>query len=217
MKVLCFGDSITWGAWDTQGGWVERLRRKVDQLCIESDLQKFVLLYNLGISSDTSERVLHRVEAETKARSLEDDDLAFLISLGTNDSIWLRDEERHWIERDQFAANLTGIVATASGASDRICLVGSAAVDESKTHPYRSEPNLESSNADIKSYEETCREVAKSARVDFVPIFDRFEAVGAGTLFNDGVHPNDHGHQIIADQVWPTLEAWITGVSLRNP
>lgn len=31
MRVLVFGDSITQGFWDTEGGWVERLRKYYDQ------------------------------------------------------------------------------------------------------------------------------------------------------------------------------------------
>lgn len=34
MRVLVFGDSITQGYWDTEGGWVKRIRSHYDLLQI---------------------------------------------------------------------------------------------------------------------------------------------------------------------------------------
>ena len=30
-RILIFGDSITYGAWDKEGGWVQRLRKFLDE------------------------------------------------------------------------------------------------------------------------------------------------------------------------------------------
>ena len=30
-KILIFGDSICYGKWDKEGGWVTRLRKYIDQ------------------------------------------------------------------------------------------------------------------------------------------------------------------------------------------
>lgn len=30
MRILVFGDSIVYGAWDTEGGWAERLKKRED-------------------------------------------------------------------------------------------------------------------------------------------------------------------------------------------
>jgi lysophospholipase L1-like esterase len=109
-NILCFGDSITYGAWDSQGGWVTRLRERIDRICIESDLEKFYLTYNLGISSDTSERLLERFDSELAARMLEEGQPRFVFSIGTNDSIWLVDEDKHCVELEEFKSNIHAII-----------------------------------------------------------------------------------------------------------
>ncbi len=209
MKIVCFGDSITWGAWDSQGGWVTRLRKKTDQICIQSGIEKFILLYNLGISSDTSERVLARMQLEISARALEEGDFAFLVSLGTNDSTWLRHEQRYRIELEQFTRNMTDIVTVAKQYSDQIALIGSTGVDETKTRPYSWDASVESSNVDIQRYDKASEGVAAQTGVAFIPIFDAFMANDPVSMLLDGVHPNDRGHEFLANRIWPTVSNWI--------
>ena len=49
MNILVFGDSIAYGKWDEQGGWVQRLRKYIDKKYNLIDEPKSWLVYNLGI------------------------------------------------------------------------------------------------------------------------------------------------------------------------
>lgn len=69
MRVLVFGASITQGYWDTQGGWVQRLRTHYDKKQIADLTKDNPSVFNLGVSADTTKDILERFEAETKARS----------------------------------------------------------------------------------------------------------------------------------------------------
>ena len=86
MKILVFGDSIAYGAWDREGGWVQRLRRFLDEK--NSD----VLVYNLSIDSDTTEDLLERFEFETKQR-IRGDEIILIFAIGVNDSQIFRGRE----------------------------------------------------------------------------------------------------------------------------
>ena len=67
-RILVFGDSITYGAWDKRGGWVQRLREFLDEKNL-IDLNKIpVLIYNLGVSGDTTNDALERFEFESKKK-----------------------------------------------------------------------------------------------------------------------------------------------------
>jgi len=66
--ILVFGTSTTYGAWDSEGGWVARLRKFLDEKTISSNYKSEGLIYNLGVSGDKTEDVLKRFEPETKAR-----------------------------------------------------------------------------------------------------------------------------------------------------
>ncbi|MEA2003336.1 MAG: hypothetical protein U9O53_00050 [archaeon] len=73
--ILVFGDSIVWGAWDSEGGWVDRLKMKINRNAIkairknpESD---YNVIYNLGVAGINIKNVLSRIKSETKARDYE--------------------------------------------------------------------------------------------------------------------------------------------------
>src|SRR3989344_900147 len=102
MSNICiFGDSITFGAWDSEkGGWVNRLR-----LQLESK-EDYPFVYNLGIPGDTTSELLKRFAVEAKAR--QPDILVF--SIGVNDSIYVKSKDKQLILPNQFQNNLQKLV-----------------------------------------------------------------------------------------------------------
>ncbi len=84
MRVLVFGDSITQGFWDMEGGWVSRIRKHYDQQMIYDADNDLPSIFNLGVSADSSDDVLVRFENETKVRATEE--IAFIIAIGVNDA-----------------------------------------------------------------------------------------------------------------------------------
>src|SRR5437762_377896 len=87
MRVLIFGDSITQGFFDVRGGWVGRLREHYDMLQLKNPTTySQPVIFNLGISGDTAEKLVRRFENETEARLWPDEDMAFVFSIGTNDA-----------------------------------------------------------------------------------------------------------------------------------
>ena len=49
--ILVFGTSSTYGCWDEEGGWVQRLRKHLDKKQLtDKDSDLYYLVYNLGIS-----------------------------------------------------------------------------------------------------------------------------------------------------------------------
>ena len=77
MRILIFGDSITYGAWDTElGGWANRLR-----IAFDKENQDWNI-YNLGVSGDTINDVLKRFDVECQAREPE----KLIFAIGINDA-----------------------------------------------------------------------------------------------------------------------------------
>src|SRR6478735_8412820 len=82
-RILIFGDSISQGFHDSQGGWADRLKRDF----LELDKQNSV--FNLGISGDNSRHVLVRFDLEVQARTKRwdsRDDTTIILAVGTNDT-----------------------------------------------------------------------------------------------------------------------------------
>jgi lysophospholipase L1-like esterase len=85
MRILVFGDSIAYGAWDTQGGWVERLKCDAHLQTAQSRGANKLQIINLGIGGDTSTKILKRMHDEIVARKDPKWPLALIIGLGIND------------------------------------------------------------------------------------------------------------------------------------
>ncbi len=87
MRVLVFGASITQGFWDTEGGWVARLREHYDKQRIANQSDRGIpTFFNLGISGDTSKNLRKRFVAETEARVWPNEDMLFILCIGTNNA-----------------------------------------------------------------------------------------------------------------------------------
>lgn len=210
MRVLVFGCSITQGYWDTDGGWVERLRSHFDRLQVV-DLQgnDEPAIFNLGISGDNSRNILDRIEAETVARTWHNNLPVIIIQIGVNDSSSDNKEINESIRvsiRD-YESNLRAIIKKVQPISSKIIFVGLSACDELRTTPVAWGEDHYTNKA-IKDYENVMKLVAKEHNLPFIPIFDEFKrAIDGGEDFlPDGLHPNNAGHQFIAGIVRPKLE-----------
>ncbi len=210
MRVLVFGDSITQGYWDTDGGWVDRIRKYFDSLQI-TDLQgnDEPTIFNLGISADNSRNILDRIEAETVARTWHNNLPVIIIQIGVNDSSSDNKEinESVRVSIRDYESNLRAIIKKVQPISSKIIFVGLSACNESKTTPV-AWGEYHYTNKAIKDYENVMKLVAKEHNLPFIPIFDEFKrAIDGGEDFlPDGLHPNNAGHQFIAGIVRPKLE-----------
>lgn len=209
MRVLVYGDSITQGYWDTEGGWVDRLRRHFDELKV-ADLdggdQPSVL--NLGISADNSDNILLRIEQETRVRTRHNRPPIVIVQIGVNDSSIDKSGNSHTVSvsAQQYEQNLRHIISKVKAMGSNLIFVGLTSCDESKTTPV-SWGEFYYTNEAIKQYEDIMEKVAAENNVPFVPVFDEFaNATKEGLQFlPDGLHPNNQGHELILKIVLPKL------------
>lgn len=205
MRVLVFGDSITQGFWDTDGGWVQRLRQQYDTLEINQRGDRQPVLFNLGISADTSADVLRRIKCESAARA-QPEETAFVIAIGINDTVYRGDELD--CTPEQYRDNLQKILQITKEFSDKILFVGlTPAIDERVQPMPWSDTGKCYSTARITLFDSVLREFCAKHNADYVPILEAFQAAQQiQELAPDGIHPNNEGHQLIADLVRPALD-----------
>ncbi len=207
MRVLVFGASITQGFWDTEGGWVARLRKHYDKLQIDKPETDQPVIFNMGISADTVGDVLNRFVPETEARKRHGD-VAFIFSVGTNNAaVGAYRTQDFKSNPAQYKNEMTQLILSAKKYSNRILLVGLPSCDEAKTTPV-SWADVFYTNERIKIIENLMKEVAIEQSLTFIPIYDEFKNLqdkGEDNLY-DGLHPNNVGHEIICNLVKPELE-----------
>lgn len=196
MRILAFGDSITYGAWDGEGGWADRLKRWAHQHYLANGTKLQVI--NLGIGGDTSRKILARMENEIRARHSSGWPFAVVLMFGTNDGRVRGGKVE--VSLEEFGENYRKIVAAAKVFTDKIIIVGlppaGQAVLDFKDMQY--------SNATIQAYESAIREIASEESLPFVdirPLFTR-----ENLFCSDMLHPNNEGHKIIYEAVKAEVE-----------
>ena len=209
MRVLIFGDSITQGFWDTEGGWASRLRRYYDEKQVQ-DLKKNdePTIFNLGISGGNSGTILERFENEVRVRKNREE-MAIIICTGVNDSC-LDESKKYMVAPDKYEANLQELAKQAKNFTNKIMFLGLVAGDDSLTMPvfWR---KIYYPNERIKMYESIMASVAKKENITFVPVHDQFKKqLDQGrNLLADGLHPNNDGHEYIFRLTKPALESML--------
>ena len=210
-QIVCFGDSITLGLVDPEGGWTQRLRRRLDAeetfTVGDVSFSSHVVL-NLGISGDTAEDVLDRLERELLPRMIGERTVV-VIAVGINETAEDLPSGKPRFSLDDFAANLAGAVETARGHADHVLLVELLPCDETRVRPAPWDPAESYSNDRIRAFNEALRRVARDHDVPVAGLFDDFLAAGHEALLHDGVHPNADGHQRIADVIGERVRAWL--------
>lgn len=203
MRILVFGDSITQGYWDTEGGWVDKLRKHFDELQVQDFDKDQPTIFNLGISADTSRNVLERAEAEIKARARHNALPIVIVQIGINDSC--TEGMINMVPTEEYKVNLEKIIEVLQPISSNLIFVGLSACDEAKTTPV-GWGKFYYTNKSIKEYEDQMQTVASEYNIPFVPVFDKFtKAMSNSDLLADGLHPNNVGHTVIFEIVKPRL------------
>lgn len=207
MRILFFGDSITQGFWDLEhGSWVQRIRKDYDQLAIKNLAGHYPEVFNLGISGDMTSSVLKRMPYEIEARRWEDDPFILVFAIGLNDTIFREQEVA--ITPLQYREDLSMLLASAQHYSDKILFVGLTPVDDELCNPWiHSSTGKSFKNDRILEFEDVLRKFCIEKKISCVQIFEKFQALQAEqNLLTDGLHPNDAGHQLIAELVKPELD-----------
>ena len=200
-QILVFGDSITYGAWDKKGGWVQRMREFLDEKNL-SDLNNYYLIYNLGIDGNTTENLLKRIEFETKQRLYENEEIIFIFGSGVNDSCYVQTKDIFLVSEEDFEQNIQKLIDIARKFSSKIIFVESTPVEEIKVNPLPwSKTGKSYKNQDIRKYNQIMKEVCQKNKIYFIEIFENWIKTDYKKLLKDGVHPNSSGHQKIFEIV----------------
>jgi len=197
-NILIFGDSITWGAWDKKGGWVERLKCDTNEKNVaNADYDQDI--YNLGVSGDSVAELLRRFEFEVRARAGEKETI-LVFAVGLNDSQILKDNiPRFSLER--FRENLGMLSNIGKKISSKIIFVGLTPVDDDKVDPMPWAPEKSYKNESVKKFNFELRLFCEKEKIDFIDVYSELIKKDYKGLLQDGAHPNSKGHKKIYEIV----------------
>jgi lysophospholipase L1-like esterase len=204
MNIFIFGDSITWGAWDSQGGWAQRLKTYFDERSMNRSKDE-VYTYILGVSGDTSGDLLNRFDVEFGARLDQDDtDRIIIFAIGINDSSFLIKEQKHIVEVKDYGLNINKLIKKAKRYTKNIVCIGLTSVDDIQTNPIPWETNIAYLNKYVYQYDEQLEKVCLKNGVTYIKVFDDFS--NQSSFLSDGLHPNTKGHELLYKTIRDALK-----------
>jgi len=192
--ILVFGDSIAYGAWDKEGGWVSRLKEFSHKKAQPSS-DFYTLVYNLSVSGETTEDLLERFDSEAAQRATENTIIVFAI--GINDLQFIESGHDSGKTLARFKDNITRLVKTAHRMSSKVFFVGLTPLDEKETHSLASDGENPYTNENIRALNKIIEGVCSKEKAKFIDIFSSFMKKGHEKLLEDGLHPNSDGHRLI--------------------
>ena len=193
MIICVFGDSLAYGAWDKEGGWVQRLRKFLDEKNMSDD-DNFYIVYNLGISGINSDHLIQFFESEIKTRvNVYEKDMLILVEIGTNDAQSNADGIFR-VPVEKYEKNVKKMIEISKKYGSKIAFLGNTSVDESKTNPIPWNTKEFYKNKDIEKIFSVLKKVCKKEKIDYIEL-------GKISLHKDGIHPNSEGHKIIFEAV----------------
>ncbi len=146
---------------------------------------KDIYVHSSAIPGDTTFDVLLRFDAVVGYYGYDWDWIGFAI--GINDTCHMG--------KQQFYENMRVLVDKAKYSGANVFLVGLTRVMEPLAHPYE--------NQRIALFDRLLEKVAEESGAEFVEIYKDFDE--QEFLSADGLHPNDKGHEFIANRVVSTI------------
>jgi lysophospholipase L1-like esterase len=208
--LIVFGDSLVYGCWDEEGGWVQRLRKYLDKLVVGSNFELYFMVYNLGLSDETTETLVKRFDDEIKPRLSEEEENLIILAVGINDSEFFHKNNCPRVSEAKFKANLGKLIDQAKKYTDKIIFIGLTPVDDAKVDPIPWSPDYSYRNKQVKEYNHLIKAVCEKQKIPFLDLLPDL-----GKDFNqslvDGVHLNHDGHKILFKKVLDALRKFFPG------
>jgi len=194
MRIGVWGDSITFGACDTEClGWVGRLRKAL------FTQYEGTSVYNRGISGDTSQDLMKRFPVELASLAPE----VVIIAIGINDTVYRESQEDTDVPLTEFKENIKELVRLARAQSKRMYIVGLTNVIDELLQPFPwSSSGKCYANAVIERFNRALEELC--AELD-VPYISTYGTLAAEDLA-DGIHPNAAGYDKLEKLIQSRIE-----------
>ncbi len=182
-KNICiFGDSIVWGAFDTEkGGWVNRLK-----IFFETEF-KNVSVYNLSVFGDITNDVLDHFQKESQAREAN----VLVFAIGINDSRYIKLKNNPRTSLGKFKSNLKNLIARSRAFTNKIVFIGLTDIDEAKTMPIPWKFDTYYDKENVFLYNQALKLVCEEEKVFYLDMHGVVDKVD----MPDGLHPDSKGHE----------------------
>ncbi len=197
-KVIFFGDSITQAAVE-KGGYIDRIGKALQQRGLAPGYE----LIGAGIGGNKVYDLYLRLEKDVLDKK---PDIVF-IYIGVND-VWHKSLLGTGTDADKFIGFYTALISKIRSAGATVILVTPAVIGEKRN-------GENAQDKDLDAYSESIRKLAAEQQCQLIDLRREFLDYNAGhntsnaakgILTTDGVHLNEAGNQLVADQMLRVLD-----------
>ena len=198
QKVIFFGDSIS-EAGAKPGGYI----RRIDTLALKAGKQNEFEFIGAGIGGNKVYDLYLRLEKDVLAKKPD----VVLIYVGVND-VWHK-RMGTGTDADKFQLFYQALIDKIVAAGSKVILVTPAAIGEMND-------NSNEQDGDLNRYAKFIRQLATKNKLPLVDLRKTFleynlkfnrDNVDRGILTTDGVHLNEKGNQLVAEEMWKVISA----------
>lgn len=178
MKIVCIGDSLTYGyGVYSNENWVELLRLKFN-----------IEIINKGVNGDTTAGIISRSSRDI----IELAPSHMILMAGTND-ILLNYPVNNVIDNAKFLLN----EAEENSIIPIIALQPTVVPELAKIY-WDQYIDYDAVNEHLKQYIDSIKTFASKNNIGIINFYDSFLGIeGMKDLYRDGIHPNAQGHELM--------------------
>lgn len=213
IQIFLIGSSSVYGVGGSKGGWADRIKLALhQQMYGEDGVGEKYEIYNLGKSGATIDFVTNNFPAQLEQYG-RGGKIITIVSVGGNYAKAEENPDNFVSSLEEYEAQMSKLMDLLKEKSNLVIAIGGGYYDESKTYP---KPNPLTggksyfTNERKQKFEQAWKRICEEKGIPFVAVKIDQEEWVESYLFQDGLHPNDQGHQYIAEQVLKILESEIT-------
>lgn len=196
-KIVFFGDSIT-QAGVNPNGYITMMKTMMQQA---GDVHYDLI--GAGIGGNKVYDLYLRMDSDVLAKSPD----IVVIYVGVND-VWHKSTSGTGTDADKFEKFYRAIIQRAQAAHAKVILVTPATIGEKKNY-------VNQQDGDLNKYSDIIKNIGSSLTipvVDLRTLFENYEQehntadVDRGVLTVDGVHLNDAGNKLVAENILKAIK-----------
>lgn len=196
-RVIFFGDSITEQA-VKPGGYIV----KMDSMLRSNNLQDNYELIGSGVSANKIYDLYLRMEDDVLGKNSD----VVVIFIGVND-VWHKRLLGTGTDADKFERFYSATIKRLTDKNIKVIICTPAAIGEKTDF-------TNEQDGDLNKYAEIIRQIAAKNNLPLIDLRKIFldydlrnnpENKDRGILTYDGVHLNDRGNQLVADEMWKAI------------
>lgn len=213
QQVFIFGASIVYGVGAKRASWADLIKQKIhSHMYGSTGVGGKFEIYNFAKPGITVDFVNTHLKQIHKMYSLDVDSLSIL-SVGLNDAKAIDSPTNYASTLEDYQIKMKDLLKNMQSQFSKTMCVGYTPVDESKTNPKYNplSGNISYfSNKRIEKFNAVFQELCQFYHIPFID-FNSLDHQDwtHHHLSSDGVHPNQLGHTVIFDRVWPSVAKFI--------